>query len=103
MLESFEKVKAQAVAALKRGDADASGELRKLTLRQRQLLSLFTQSSTITARDVENLFKIGPRTARALCQRWVAEGFLQIVDPSKKARKYGLGLSYEKLLKQPIS
>jgi hypothetical protein len=39
-----------------------------------------------------------PRTARALCQKWVQDGFFIATDTSRKGRKYRLGSKYESLL-----
>lgn len=87
----------QALKALKRGKKDHYPELRKLDARKRKVVTLFEQSSSITSAEIERLFGLSPRTARALCQQWLKEGFLEIVDPSKKARKYKLAASFENL------
>jgi Fic family protein len=101
MVESFEKVKKQSLEAYKRGDADGSVLLQKLNARQRKVISLFKKSTIITAHDIQNLFGLTPRTARALCQLWVKEDFLVIVDPAKKTRKYALSKDFAELLKEP--
>lgn len=88
MAESFKSVHKRAAEAA--GSADASPWLRKLDPRQRKALELFRESDTITSRDVEALFTISQRTARLLLKQWADAGFLAIVDPSKKGRKYAL-------------
>lgn len=98
MLESFEKVRMQALRAYKRGDKDSSVELRKLSQRQRRVLSLFEESSQISSKDIEKLLNISSRNARMLCQQWVREGFLAIANPSKKARLYALAELYHGLI-----
>jgi len=35
-------------------------------------------------------WELRPRMARMLLADWVAEGWLVVADPSRKARKYGL-------------
>ena len=76
------------------GAEDESPLLRQLSPQQRKALALFEQHEWITARDIRELFGFQPRSASALCQRWVEEGFLEIVDPSKKSRKYRLGRKF---------
>jgi hypothetical protein len=58
---------------------------------------LFRDHGIIQARDVQSLFKIHAKTARALCRQWVQEGFMIVKDPSKKNRTYGLNEPYETL------
>lgn len=87
---SFERVKRQAVKAKKRGEQDLSETLKNLNARQRKVILRFGQHGTITSKDIEKLFKIAPRTARALCQQWLKDGFIAISNPAKKNREYVL-------------
>lgn len=98
LVESFEKVKAHAEAALSVGSAQKTLQLRALDPRQRKALSLFENSLFITAKDIEKLFNVHPRTARMICQLWVKGGFLVVHDASKKSRNYKLAPAYESLL-----
>jgi len=41
----------------------------------------------VSAKAIAALFAFQPRTATALCQRWVAEGFLVVTDASQKAEQ----------------
>ena len=90
MAESFENVKRRAQEAAETGAQDYSTALRHLDPRQRKALELFRYSSTITSRDVGGLFGISDRAARNLLLGWVEDGFVLIVDFSKKGRRYGL-------------
>ena len=90
MAHSFDKVKARADQAAKTGEIDFSAKLRDLSARQRKALALFQQQNEIAASDIQKLFGIQPRTARAWCADWVEAGFLVVSDPSRKARKYRL-------------
>jgi Fic family protein len=90
MATSFEKVQAQAKKESQTGAADRSQLLRSLDAKQRRALTLFEHSREVTAKEIAELFGFQQRPAAALCQRWVAEGFLLIADPSKKARRYRL-------------
>jgi Fic family protein len=90
MATSFEKVHAQAKKESQIGARDRSQLLRTLDTKQRKALTLFEQSREVTAKEIAEFFGFQQRPAAALCQRWVAEGFLVIADPSKKARRYRL-------------
>ena len=91
MLDAFNKVEAQAKNAAMKKQEDKSEFLRKLDARQRKALILFEDSDYITANDLGKLFGFASRTARQVAAKWVKQGFLKVVDPSKKARKYELG------------
>ncbi|MBL9173340.1 MAG: Fic family protein [Verrucomicrobiales bacterium] len=99
MAESFEKVRQRAEEAAGLGARDASAQLRQLDPRQRMVLGLFRDRDTITSHDVERLFKLSQRTARDLLSKWSNEGFLTVVDPAKKSRKYGLSSPFLSLLR----
>ena len=99
MLKSFEKVQIQAHRAQSRGASDVSNALRKLNPRQRKALTLFEKQEAITSQDIADLFKIESRTARQLCLLWAKEGFLTVLNSSKKARTYGLNPALASALK----
>lgn len=90
MAEAFESVQRRSKEEARTGKADKSQMLRQLDTRQRKVLDLFRNSEWVTAAQVEKTLGLTGRTARHLCQRWVEEGFFVTIDPSKKARKYGL-------------
>ena len=94
---SFESVLKHMMEADKKGFSDQSALIRKLGPRQRRALELFQQFETITSRQVGELFGFKPRTSAAVCAEWVKNGFLVIVDPSNKGRKYKLSEQYEDL------
>jgi Fic family protein len=77
---------------------DNSVLLRQLDPKQRKALTLFSKSDTIISAQLGKLFNFKPRTSSQLAHTWVEEGFLEIVDHSKKGRKYRLAESYKKLL-----
>jgi Fic family protein len=58
--------------------------------RARRVMGLFADRSTITSNDVAALLGLSSRSARLLLSRWVAEGWLEKSDTSKKARAYRL-------------
>jgi Fic family protein len=96
MAISFEKVRDQARREAGAGGLDQSRRLlRNLDAKQRKVLTLFEESREVRAKDIATLFHFQARTATALCQRWVAAGFLVITDASKKARRYRISDEYE--------
>ncbi|OFW06303.1 MAG: cell filamentation protein Fic [Acidobacteria bacterium RIFCSPLOWO2_12_FULL_59_11] len=97
MADAFAHVEQQAEKAAGLGEADKSPILRTLDPRQRKALTLFAGQRAITSRDLARLFSFAPRTARVLLQKWTRQGFLKIIDPSKKARKYELADEFEKI------
>jgi len=98
MAFAVEKVVQQMVESEKRGEKDLTHIMRKLDPKQRKALALFREYETITSSQIGELFGFKPRTAAALCQKWVKDGFIDIADPSFKARKYRIAAHFEPLL-----
>ncbi|MEA1938636.1 MAG: hypothetical protein U9N14_06070, partial [Pseudomonadota bacterium] len=67
---------------------DDSATLYRLDPRQRKVLTLFANQDRIRSTDISDLFGIRSRTASAWCAAWVRDGFLIVVDPSRKRRSY---------------
>lgn len=90
MVDSFEKVKMHALLAYNKGFEDQSKAIRDLDARQQAVLALFQKSKTVTSKDIQTFFALSARAARALCQKWLHDGFLVLKDPAKKNRSYEL-------------
>ncbi|NGX31462.1 MAG: hypothetical protein K940chlam8_00832 [Chlamydiae bacterium] len=73
-----------------KNDPDEQQFLYKLDPKQRKVLELFLEFNEITSKQVGELFDLRPRSASALCKKWVECDFLKITDPSNKNRKYQL-------------
>lgn len=97
MADSFANIRSQAENSQSRSEPDQTALLRELTHQERKALSLFTWMKTVASSDVAKFFKITTRAASGLCLKWVNTGFLIIVDPSKKTRRYQLAEKYESL------
>ncbi len=97
LVYAFEKVLTQMQKAGLRGEVDQSQLLRSLDSKKRKALVLFKEQSDVTAKEIGDLFQLKPRSRALLCQTWVEEKFLEVANPSKKARTYRLALPYEKL------
>jgi Fic family protein len=95
---SFEKVHDEAKQEAERGGRDHSLLLRNLDPQQRKALALFRTSREITSKDIGELFGFKPRGAAQLCQRWTEAGFLEISNPSYRARRYRLSAEYEAVI-----
>lgn len=100
MAFSFENILTRMNEEKAKGLPDDSGLLRKLDPKQRKALELFQQSEFLTSRQMGELFGFKPRTCASLCASWVACGFLEMIDPSNRGRKYALGENYQELLNQ---
>ncbi|MDR3244477.1 MAG: Fic family protein [Elusimicrobiota bacterium] len=90
MLDSFNKIEKH--LETQKGKADQFENLNAFDAKQKKILTLFENNDFITSKDIEQLFKFSPRTARQLAQQLAKTGFLQIADKSKKARKYIMGI-----------
>lgn len=98
MAEALAAVKSQAARAAQRTERDVSPLLRQLDPRQRAALTLFRRQRSATTEELAEHLGLGARTVLALCRRWIAEGFLELHDASKKSRSYRLTPRYEALV-----
>jgi Fic family protein len=97
MADRFDSVRRRAQEAADRGMRDDSAAMRRLDPRQRRALELFRRSVVIISREVEALFGVSQRTARNILSSWVSGGFVLVVDPARKSRRYRLSSEYEGL------
>lgn len=102
MAEACRKVHAQAQRLRGQGVLDQSPLLRELSAQQRQALSLFVQTKQVSAKELAAFFACSPRHASELCRHWVRQRFLEIANPSKKARSYQLVPRYETLIARSL-
>lgn len=98
MADSFENVLKRMDEAKGQDSLDQSFLIRKLDPKQRKALELFQEFEIITSRQIGQLFGYKPRTSSVLCASWVKSGFLVVVDPSNKGRKYSLSTEYQNLV-----
>jgi len=80
------------------GRADVSPILRKLDIKQRKILELFTEFEEITSIQAGEYLNLSSQSARLLLNKWVDTGFLVIINTARKNRTYGLSKEYEKLI-----
>ena len=96
MADSFSKI----AENIENSSADASPPkdqrlLRTLSPLQRQALGLFADNRVITSKQLGEYLSVSPRKARGLCQSWLEDKFLEVENPSKKARSYRLANKFE--------
>ena len=103
MLISLENVLKRMKEFQEHGGKDQSELIRKLDPKQRKVLELFQEFEVITASQIGELFGFKPRTSSQLCKAWVEGGFLLIVDPSNKGRKYSLAKRYKNLITESFA
>lgn len=98
MAYSLEKVASKMKKEKSFGRKDLSDLLRTLDPKQRRVLNLLKEYEVVTSKQVGEIFGFKPRTSSQLCKKWVEKKFFEIVDPSKKNRKYRLSDRYKSLL-----
>jgi Fic family protein len=98
MAGAFAKVRAAASAAGVRQAPDQTALLRALDPRRRRLLELFRRQDTATAVEIARHLGLSHRTIVDLCRTWLADGFLEFADASRKNRAYRLAGAYEPLV-----
>ncbi|XVJ51438.1 MAG: Fic family protein [Vampirovibrio sp.] len=95
---AFAKVRLQATQQEAQGKGDQSPLLRNLNAKQRLALIWFQQHRTATTQELSSQLGLNPRSVSALCKEWLESGFLELENPSRKARTYRLASIYEALL-----
>ncbi len=94
MEDAFGKIRAAAFRAGTEARAPKANILRELDPRQRRLLSLFNRQGSASSEEMAKYLKLSHRTVVALCREWVESGFLELQNPSRKARSYRLAERY---------
>lgn len=73
-------------------------KLRELRPQQRQLLSLFQKSREVNVQEIATHLGINTRSTNTFIKKWLEQDFIQIENPSKKARTYTLGKDWEQVV-----
>lgn len=98
-MSAFETVEVKANEEQSKGlMADKAPILRKLDIKQRKVLKLFTEYQEITSIQAGQYLGISAQSARLLLNKWIDTGFLKLVNTAKKNRTYGLAKEFEDLL-----
>jgi len=94
LAEVFEAVRQRAHKRAENGTPAEPEDLRRLDHRARVVLGLFARKETITAPMVADELGLSERMARNLLRDWVRDGWLQVTNPSRRARAYSLSAKY---------
>jgi Fic family protein len=98
LAEVFEAVRIRAQKCAENGRPEMPEALRRLDHRARVVLGLFSGKETITAPLVATELGLSERMARNLLKSWVEDGWLEIADPSRRARSYSLTAKYRQYI-----
>jgi len=94
----FDTASKEALKAAGEGFVAEPEALRRLDPRARAVLGLFARQERVSGRDVAMTLGLSERMARELVRDWVEEGFLEIVDASRRARAYTLSAVYRQFI-----
>ncbi len=72
--------------------------LRRLDHRQKNVLSMFSSRDSLTVKELANNLGLSDRMVRNIVNKWVQEGFLEVLDASNKNRRYGLSEIYRQFI-----
>ncbi|MFL6258590.1 MAG: Fic family protein [Thermoanaerobaculia bacterium] len=95
---AFTSTKEEIVRISREGTHGEPEELRRLDARARAVLALFARQDRVTAPEIARLLGLSDRTARLLLQKWTAEGWLVVANPSRRGRIYELSASYRQVI-----
>ncbi len=98
LAEVFEAIRLRAQKSAENGTPAEPGDLRRLDHRARVVLGLFAKNETITASEVAADLGLSERMARNLLGAWVKDGWLEISNPSRRARAYRLSAKYRQYI-----
>ena len=98
MAEIFRQVAGEVQSYPSEPRTPEAPELQRLDRRARVVLGMFTNQGTLTTAEIARALGLSPRTVRDLLQNWVADGWLELVDPSRRARRYRLSAVYRRFI-----
>ncbi len=102
MAQEFERVADEVRTYADTPPATEPPELQRLDRRARIILGLFMQHETLTTADMTRALGLAPRTTRDLIADWLQEGWLEIAEPSRRARRYRLSARFSALYRRFI-
>ena len=98
MAEVFQQVAHEVQAQTNNPEIPEPLELQRLDRRARIVLGMFTNQNTLTTAEIARVLGLSQRTVRNLLRNWVTDGWLEIVDPSRRARRYRLSAVYRQFI-----
>jgi len=97
MAISFSRVRLQAERQDEQSPENTE-QLRELSPQQRQVLSLFKRSKEVNIHRIAEHLGISQRSAHDLVKKWMTKAFIQVINPSRRARSYGLTEKWENII-----
>lgn len=94
----FGDVQAEALRVAAQGEPPDAALLARLDPRARRILGLLARYEQVTTAQIARELAVAPRTARELIHAWVKEGWLAVVDPANRSRRYGLSAEYRRVI-----
>jgi len=94
----FEAVRLSAQKCAVEGLEQEPDDLRRQDHRARVVLGLFAGKETITAPQVASELGLSERMARNLLKDWGEDEWLEITNPSRRARSYSLSAKYRQYI-----
>lgn len=73
-------------------------KFRQLRPQQRQVLSLFQKAREVSLHEIAGHLGIHTRSANSVIKKWLEQDFIEIGNPSRKARTYVLHEDWERLI-----
>jgi Fic family protein len=98
MAEAFSAISSAVERTAQSPGEGQAALLRALDPRQRKLLPLFRAQGSASASEMAQWLGLSPRTLVELSREWIASGFLDYQDRSRKIRSYRLGAHLASLL-----
>jgi Fic family protein len=98
LADVFETVRQKAQKCAENGTPTEPDALRRLDHRARVVLGLFARKETITAPEVAEELGLSERMARNLLKDWVEDRWLEVTNPSRRARAYSLSAKYRQYI-----
>ncbi len=98
----FTETKDEAVRAASADLPSEPEELRRLDHRARVALGLFARADRVTTAQVARALGLSERMARDLLKTWVEDGWLVVVNPSRRARAFSLSPELSAVYRQSI-
>ncbi|MCF7837100.1 MAG: Fic family protein [Candidatus Marinimicrobia bacterium] len=98
LTQTYEAVAVEARRLVDAGIQTEPVFLRSLDRRARTALALFAKTERIGARDIAEALALSERMARVLLKEWVETGWIEVADPSRKARAYILSAQYRQYM-----
>jgi len=99
----FALAQEEALSLSARPPAPEPEALHRLDRRARIVLGLFANAERVTSAGVAQALSLSERMARRLLQGWVADGWLVVVDPSRRKRAYTLLAHYRPFIGPPTA